>query len=132
MKNIIYFIQYIFIIFLFLIFKLIGYKYSLKISSIIISLIGPLFRSNKLINSNLDIAFPNLDNLDKKNIVKDMWNNYGKILAEYVFIKDFRESKLSQTIDIEGQEILDEIKKNNEPVILFLDILIILSSWQCI
>jgi KDO2-lipid IV(A) lauroyltransferase len=46
-----------------------------------------------------------------------MWKNYGQILADYVFIKDFRFSKLSQNIEIEGQEILDNIKKNNEPVI---------------
>ena len=46
-----------------------------------------------------------------------MWNNYGRILAEYVFIKDFRGSKFKDNMEIEGQEILDNIKKSNEPVI---------------
>tara|TARA_B110000003_G_C16477355_1_gene468155 strand:- start:52 stop:699 length:648 start_codon:yes stop_codon:yes gene_type:complete len=46
-----------------------------------------------------------------------MWENYGKILAEYMFIKDFRFSKLSQNIEVEGQEVLEDIKKNNQPVI---------------
>ena len=35
-----------------------------------------------------------------------MWNNYGRVFAEYMFIKDFRSGKLSQNIEIEGQEIL--------------------------
>ncbi len=40
-----------------------------------------------------------------------MWGNYGRILSEYVFIKDFRESKSENIIQVEGQEILDQIKK---------------------
>ena len=27
-----------------------------------------------------------------------MWNNYGRIFAEYIFIKDFRSGKLNQTL----------------------------------
>jgi KDO2-lipid IV(A) lauroyltransferase len=46
-----------------------------------------------------------------------MWSNYGRILSEYVFIKDFRESKSENIIQVEGQEILDQIKKDKEPVI---------------
>ena len=117
MKNIKYFFQYILIIFLLSIFKLIGFKNAIKISSLILSIIGPLFRSNKLIHSNLDIALPHLKDSEKENITKNMWRNYGKILADYVFIKDFRNSKLSQHIKIQGQEILDKIKRENEPVI---------------
>ena len=117
MKNIKYFFQYILIISLLSIFKLIGFKNATKISSLIFSIIGPLFRSNRLIHSNLDIALPHLKKLEKENITKNMWRNYGKILADYVFIKDFRNSKLSQHIEIKGQEILDKIKRDNEPVI---------------
>ena len=39
------------------------------------------------------------------------------ILAEYLFIKSFRRTSLNNNIKITGQEILDKIKKNNEPVI---------------
>ena len=46
-----------------------------------------------------------------------MWGNYGRILSEYVFIKDFRSLKLENKLKINGQEILEEIKKNNEPVV---------------
>ena len=46
-----------------------------------------------------------------------MWNNYGRIFAEYMFIKDFRFGKLIKNIEIEGQEILDENKKNNKQVV---------------
>tara|TARA_B100000575_G_C22952040_1_gene550587 strand:- start:245 stop:892 length:648 start_codon:yes stop_codon:yes gene_type:complete len=46
-----------------------------------------------------------------------MWNNYGRVFAEYMFIKSFRMGKLSSKIEVEGQEILDDIKKYNKQVI---------------
>ena len=117
MKNLKYFIQYIFIFSLLFLFKLIGHRYSLIISSKIIFFLGPLFRSNELVNKNLNIAFPNLNNFEKKKITREMWSNYGRILAEYIFIKNFRNSSLKKNIIVEGQSILDNIKKNNRPVI---------------
>ena len=46
-----------------------------------------------------------------------MWENYGRILSEYIFIKDFRGSNLDTNLKIRGQEILDKIQNDNEPVI---------------
>ena len=46
-----------------------------------------------------------------------MWNNYGRIFAEYIFLKDFRYGKLASNVQIEGQEILNDIKENNKQVI---------------
>jgi KDO2-lipid IV(A) lauroyltransferase len=81
------------------------------------SFIGPIFRSKDLIKSNILKAFPNLKIDQVESLTKKMWSNYGRILAEYIFIKDFRNSKLQDNIEIKGQEILDNIKMNNEPVI---------------
>ena len=46
-----------------------------------------------------------------------MWGNYGRILSEYVFLKDFRQSKFKDNLEIVGQNILEEIKKEGKPVI---------------
>ena len=117
MKNIKYFTQYILIILLLLFFKIIGHKFALIISSKLFSFFGPLFRSKKIIYSNLTNAFPNLNEFEKSKITKTMWCNYGKILAEYVFIKNFRETKLEQNVIVKGQEILEKIRINKKPVI---------------
>ena len=117
MKSIKYFIQFLIISTLFLIFKILGVNFSSYLSGKIISFIGPIFRSKDLIKSNILKALPNLSHSEVEKITKKMWNNYGRILAEYIFIKDFRTSKLEKNIQIKGQEILEEIKKNNEPVI---------------
>jgi len=117
MKSVTYFIQFLIISILFLVFKILGLNFASYLSGKIISFVGPFFRSKNLIKSNILKAFPNLTQNEIKKITKKMWNNYGRILAEYIFIKDFRLSKLEKNIEIKGHEILEKIKQSNEPVI---------------
>ena len=117
MKIIKYFFEFVFIIFLLAIFKLLGLKLASNLGALIGQLIGPFFRSKEKIISNIKKALPNSSDKDIDIINKKMWKNYGRILSEYVFIKNFRNSKLDKFISIEGQEIIDEIKKKNEPVV---------------
>jgi len=117
MKLIKYFIQFLAISTLFLIFKIFGLKFASLISSKIVSTVGPFFRSKDLIKSNILKALPHLNNNEIKKISQKMWGNYGRILAEYIFIKEFRKTKINNNIKIIGQKILNEIKENDEPVI---------------
>ena len=117
MKSIKYFIQFLIISILFIMFKILGLKYASYISGKIISFIGPFFRSKGLIRSNILKALPSLKDHEIDDISKKMWTNYGRILAEYIFIKEMRNSRLKSNIEIKGQEVLEKIKKNNEPVI---------------
>ena len=117
MKYVKYFFQFLIIILSFCIFKILGPNLSSNLSGSIFQKIGPFFRSKEIIHSNIKKALPNIEkeNLDK--IINLMWNNYGRVFAEYVFIKDFRFGKLSSNIEIKGQDILDGIKRNNQKVI---------------
>ena len=117
MKIIKYFLQFAIIATLFCLFKILGLKLSSTLGGKLFEMIGPLFRSKKLIHSNLKKAFPdiNLDSLNK--ITNLMWNNYGRVFAEYMFIKRFRSDISNRNIVIEGQEILDDIKTNNKSVV---------------
>ena len=117
MKLIKYFIQFLVIITLLLVFKILGLKIASFISNKITLLFGPIFRSKNLIKSNILRALPYLNQNEIDTISKKMWGNYGRILAEYVFIKDFRGTKFNNKIKVNGQEILEKIKKDNEPVI---------------
>ena len=117
MKQINYFIQFIIIVILFFIFKILGYRLSSAIGGKIFEIIGPLFRSKRLIQSNIKKAIPNIEFERLNKITKSMWNNYGRVFAEYMFIKDFTEGRLKNNLKIEGQDILDNIKKTDKPVI---------------
>ena len=117
MKYIKYFIQFFLTIFSFLIFKILGPYLSSNISGKIFELIGPFFRSKEIIHTNLKRGIPNINSEKLDNITRSMWNNYGRLFAEYMFIKDFRYGKLNKKIQIQGQDILDEIKKSKKQVI---------------
>jgi len=117
MKKIKYFVEFILIGIFFLIFKILGLKISSFLGGVLGNIFGPLFRSKKLIQSNILKALPNLNETQVKNIMGKMWNNYGRILSEYMFIKKFREKKFQKNIIIEGENILEKVKYEKEPVI---------------
>ncbi len=117
MKLIKYFFQFLLIVIFFFIFKILGYRISSNFGGKLFEIVGPLFRSKQLIHSNILKAMPNSNMKNIKNITKLMWNNYGRVFAEYVFIKNFRYGKLNSRIEIEGQDILDKIKKFNKQVV---------------
>ena len=117
MRYIKYFLQFIFAIISFIIFKFLGARLASKMSGKIFEIIGPFFRSEEIINSNIKRAFPNIEKSEMKKIKNFMWNNYGRIFAEYMFIKNFRSGKLSSEIYIEGKDILSEIINSKKQVI---------------
>ena len=117
MKIIKYLIEFVLIGSLFIIFKLIGLKNASNLGAFLGKFIGPTLRSKKTIISNINKTGKNFTKYEIKLITKKMWSNYGRILSEYMFIKKFRFSSLESNISVEGQEILEEIKKNDEPVL---------------
>jgi KDO2-lipid IV(A) lauroyltransferase len=117
MKQTKYFFEFIFISFLFIIYKTLGLKISSFLSGKLIEFLGPLFRSKKTIISNIQRAIPLIDSHEIDKIKKDMWNNYGRTLAEYMFLKYFRNNIFIPNIQLDGKEILEQIKHEKTPVI---------------
>ena len=117
MKIIKYFFEFIFIIILLIIFKILGFKLASNMGGYIGKKIGPLFRSKQTILTNIKNAFPSANKADLELIIQNMWENYGRILAEYVFLKDFRKEKLNDYLEIEGKEHLNKVRDSNEQVV---------------
>ena len=116
-KYLKYFLEFFFTIIFFIFFKILGPTLSSNIGGVLFEKVGPLFRSKKIIYSNIKKAMPYIDDKDLKLISKKMWNNYGRIFAEYIFLREFRKGKLQSNIEVEGQEILSKIKKKNQQVV---------------
>ena len=116
MKKILYFIEFVFIKFLFFLIELIGYKNGSDFGNILGKILGPFFRSRKLIEKNLEQA-----NISKKisykKIINNVYGNYGRILAEYPFLKKFRNDQLDHYIEIEGLKNLENIKLGNKTAV---------------
>tara|TARA_Y100001936_G_C15891715_1_gene568369 strand:+ start:11 stop:871 length:861 start_codon:yes stop_codon:yes gene_type:complete len=117
MKIFKYFFQFILVILSFILFKILGPNLSSRISGNIFEIIGPFFRSKTIIQSNIKKALPDINSIEIEKITRLMWNNYGRVFSEYMFLKDFRSGKLTKEIQIEGQDIIDKIKKSNRQVV---------------
>ena len=120
MKIIKYFFEFVIIITLFFIFRIIGLRNASDIGSLLGRTIGPLFRSKNIITGNIRTAFGEISEEKMTNIISGMWSNIGRTFAEYVFLKKFRSSESNfDNIKINGAIHLDEIKKSNKPVIFY-------------
>ena len=116
MKVIKYFFEFLIILLLFSIFKVIGFKSSSKIGKIIGKYIGPFTRPKNKIKENLRKSNLIEDDNHLETTIENMWGNYGRIFAEYPFMKNFRFGNLRRNIKIHGIEKLKNIKSEG-PVI---------------
>tara|TARA_Y100001970_G_C14119561_1_gene795515 strand:- start:274 stop:1134 length:861 start_codon:yes stop_codon:yes gene_type:complete len=110
MKTLAYLLEFILVKILFIIFQLIGYRLSSDLGFFIGKTIGPIFRSKKRIIENLKKA--NIKNLaNPSKIASNVLGNYGRIFAEYVYLKKFRNNELKKYVSIDGLENLENLKK---------------------
>jgi len=107
-------------------FKFIGPKFGPYISGFISLRVGSLHSTNKLAIDNLSRAMPELSLKKKKNIIKKMWINLGRIIGEFIHISsketDFVVKKYV-IVDKKNIDNIDFIKnlalKNNVGGIIF-------------
>ena len=120
MKIIKYFFEFISVISLFLIFKLIGLKNASELGALIGKTFGPFFRSKSITKKNIKIAFGEIDKIEEKKIINGMWSNIGRTFAEYTYLKNFKFNRTNFShMEINGTKYLDEIKKKNESAIFY-------------
>ena len=115
LKIVKYFIQAIIIYLFFIIIKIIGLTLSRKFFSFLFNKIGPLVKSEQVINNNLEKFLGSKNDEIKNEIKKKMWANYGKTFVEYLFLKKFKNNNFH--IKFKGEEILEKIRNNNRPVV---------------
>ena len=117
MKRLKYFVEFFLIKILFFFFRLLGYRKSSNIGEKIGKFFGPFFRNEKIILDNLKYSSIGEDEIDRKKIVSSMWGNYGRILSEYPFLKDFRNEKLDEYIKVNGLNYLEDLVKSKKSAI---------------
>ena len=116
MKTVIYFFEFVLVSLLLVIFKILGYKLASNFGFFIGKTFGPLFRSKSLVIDNLRKSNISLKKTHEQS-TDEIFGNYGRIFAEYPFIKNFRNGKLEKYIQVDGKQYLDQIKSKNKKVV---------------
>ena len=114
-KFIKYFVQSIFIYVFFLIGKILGLKLSRLVFSNLFLKTAKFFKSEKILNLNLNIFSKNISEEEKKQIKFYMWKNYGMTFIEYIYLGFFR--KNTSHIKIKGEKNLKFLlEKKNQAI----------------
>ena len=90
MKLFKYFFEFVIIISIFCIFKIIGLRNASNLGDILGRFVGPLFRSKHITKQNIKIGLGEMNEKKETDIIRGMWSNIGRTFAEYVFLKDFK------------------------------------------
>ena len=118
MKVIRYFLEFFIVIIFFIIFKIIGLKFSSDFGAIIGKYFGPLFRKKIIAKKNILIAFPDLNEKSINEMIDRMWKNIGRIFGEYIHINKF--SVIDQKkIVFTNKSNIEILNKNNKPIVFF-------------
>ena len=116
MKIVKYFFEFLVVISLFAIFKIIGLKRASFLGGILGQYFGPIFRSKKIVFKNIETGLGQIQEDKRKEIVNGMWNNIGRTFAEYIFLNKLN-SHSKNFVNLNGYKYLEEIKNDNTPVV---------------
>lgn len=100
-------------------YYILPFKISVALGGWIGRNVGPLLPHSKRARSNLKKCFPDLTSQEIENIVAGMWDNYGRLAAEYANADAFWDGKTLHNIEIQGIENLKHFQEDGKPGIIF-------------
>ena len=124
MKKIIYLLEYIAVLIIYLLNKCIPLSLSVKFSSILFITFGKFTNANKTAIKNCKHVFPNLEEEEVRRIIKKSWDNLGVTICELLRLNEIFNKKMIQYKKLEN---VDDCIKNNKQAIF---ISIHQSNWE--
>lgn len=116
-----YFLESIIVKFGLWFFYVIGVKKASNIAAKITIFIGKKTSVHKLAYKNLTNALPNLSETEKEIILNDMWDNLGRVIAEYPHVAHYPLERLNEIIEFSDEMIenIEALKKAGKGGIIF-------------
>jgi len=82
-------------------------------------LIGPRLAVSRRARRNLEPALPELNAVDRERVIRGMWDNLGRVAAEYPHLSQLAVFAVGERIETIGFDRLDRAVATGRPVILF-------------
>ena len=113
-----YFLEGCLLLLLFILLRILPLGISSFLMGKLSSLIGPKLGVTKKAYNNIKNVMPEKNEKEIKKIIKDMWENLGRVAGEYPHLSKLDPEK-NNKIEIYGKKNLSLIKKNKTPAIFF-------------
>ena len=101
------------------IFGMIPVERASNIGAVLGRKFGPLSSRTQVARANLRLAFPELEARDIERIITSMWENLGRVLAEFPHVGKMNQEKFFHFVNVEGAEHVEEIKGRGTGSIFF-------------
>ena len=113
-----YFLEGSFLLLIFIVLRILPLGISSFLMGKLSSLIGPKLGVTKKAYNNIKNVMPEKNEKEIKKIIKDMWENLGRVAGEYPHLSKLDPEK-NNKIEIYGKKNLSLIKKTKTPAIFF-------------
>ena len=113
-----YFLEGSFLLLIFILLRILPLNISSFLMGKLSSLIGPKLGVTKKAYNNIKNVMPEKNEKEITKIIKDMWENLGKVAGEYPHLSKFDPEK-NNKIQIYGKKNLLLVKKTKTPAIFF-------------
>lgn len=82
-------------------------------------LVGPRLALTGRARRNLDLALPHLSDEERRGIIREMWDNLGRIAAEYPHLARLKCFAPGARVEVVGTEHIDRARTRGRPLIFF-------------
>lgn len=107
------------------IFRLMPVDHASAFGGRIAGAIGPRLPSSRTALNNMKRALPGRTEQDYNDILSSMWNNLGRVIAEYPHLKNIAQNRVTFT----NSHILENLRDDDLPAVLFSGHL---SNWEAL
>ena len=104
-------LEYILVIFFFLLFKLLGLRISSLLGGIILYLYGCFSKRNLVVKKNILRVFPNISSRELNSIISKMWFHFGRVVGEYPNLNKIKLGKKENIIVENEENLINPLKK---------------------
>ena len=105
-------IEFILFIDFFILFKILPLNLARITGSLIATNVGPLLPVNNIAKKNIEIAFPEESKEWQKKVLKDIWHNFGCIMAEYAHLKEILDNRIEVIDNNYSKDFFDNDLQN--------------------
>lgn len=117
MKHIKYFLEYLTFIILKTFLLVLGFDRACRFCVYCVRKLAPFLPATKTAKNNLRKT---LGDKDVDRYLNDLLENYGRYIAEFVYLNHLPQAELDQRVEIQGLEKIEDLQKNNQPFLLCL------------
>ena len=82
-------------------------------------IIGPYLKRSRIARGNLRRAMPELDDQRVEKVIAGMWENLGRVFAEFPHVGSMNPEQLNEILEVEGLEHLATLRQLNRGSIFF-------------